>query len=142
MTVPDTSGEVDSLPRLDRQLAVSAARALPDEISKDYLSTLRALPVMLHTSGLAATCAYLLSRAGSNGSGGGDKARYLNAVQAVLRDAAEFVGVPSLERPPLRLLDDLVANDATYRMAERRARQFAVWLARLAAARHAATEPA
>ncbi|MCR6488386.1 type III-B CRISPR module-associated protein Cmr5 [Amycolatopsis sp. OK19-0408] len=119
--------------RLDRDLAVAAARALPEAVDKDYLTVIRTVPVMLHSSGLAAAAAYLLSRVRPAGDGGPD--RYARVAQALLEDAARFVGIP-VTGPPLPLLDALCADEAGYRLAERRARGFAVWLARLAAARH------
>ncbi|MFI5592854.1 type III-B CRISPR module-associated protein Cmr5 [Amycolatopsis sp. NPDC051758] len=123
--------------RLDRDLAVAAARALPDTVDKDYLTVIRTVPVMLHSSGLAAAAAYLLSRVRPTSDDGPD--RYARVSQALIEDAARFVGIAATG-PPLPILDALLADEATYRLAERRARGFAVWLARLAAARHHAAE--
>jgi hypothetical protein len=123
--------------RLDRDLAVAAARALPDTVDKDYLTVIRSVPVMLHSGGLAAAAAYLLSRVRPTTDGSPD--RYARVTRALLEDAATFVGITAAGRPALSVLDDLLADEAGYRIAERRARSFAVWLARLAAARrHAA----
>jgi CRISPR/Cas system CMR-associated protein Cmr5 small subunit len=120
--------------RVDRGLAVAAASALPTEVDGELRSTLQSLPVMIHVSGFAAACAYLLSRAKAQG----DTDRYWKAARAVLDDAAQFVQLDGRDGlNPLRLLDKLVASsDQEYAAAERRAKSFAVWLARIAAARN------
>ncbi|MGQ0841587.1 type III-B CRISPR module-associated protein Cmr5 [Actinokineospora sp.] len=119
--------------RVDRGLAVAAADALPDQVDNELRSTLRALPVMIHTSGLAAACAYLLSRVKVQQ----DSDRYFRTTRAVLADAAEFVQLKDREgRKPLELLNELVKlRDQDYIAAERRATVFAGWLARIATAR-------
>lgn len=125
--------------RVDRGLAVAAAEALPATIEGDYLTVLKGLPVLVQTSGLAATAAYLLSRAGAPPADGSeDKGkRYREAATALLADAAEFVGLAG-DGAPVPLLDAVSRLDESrYRIAERRARAFAVWLARLGAARRA-----
>lgn len=123
--------------RLDRGLAVAAATELPAEVDAELRSTLRELPVLIHNSGLAAACAYLLSRADSDD----DHDRYWKTARAVLTDAAEFVRLDGrAEATPLRLLDRIVElDDRHYVAAERRARSFAVWLSRIGTARATAS---
>ncbi|MGH3623229.1 MAG: type III-B CRISPR module-associated protein Cmr5 [Sciscionella sp.] len=120
-------------PRLDRGLAMAAARALDPVVRKDDRSVLRAIPVMIHTSGLAAACAYLLSRAK-----GDRNDRFYRATKAILTEAALAVGAidhAAVDTVDAARLLDIVVNHESYALAERRARAFAVWLARIAEAR-------
>ena len=50
--------------RVDQGMAVAAARSLPDNVDKELRTRYRQLRVMLHTAGLAATYAYIASKAG------------------------------------------------------------------------------
>ncbi|GDY29087.1 type III-B CRISPR module-associated protein Cmr5 [Gandjariella thermophila] len=128
--------------RLDLELAAKAADALPaDRIGKDLRTVLRSLPVMIRSHGLIASGAYLLSRAdGDEGN------RYRVAARAILADATASAGIRTRDGrgDALALLDALTASgsDQRYRLAEARARQFAIWLARLAEARFQAEEKA
>ena len=123
--------------RLDRQLAATAAEVLPDRVGSDDLRVYRAVPVLIHTSGLGATCAYLLARA----KGVADHA-FTRAARALLADAMTIAERPvGHDKTALELLDALIEfDDHRYVLAERRAQLFAVWLARIAAARQL-TEP-
>lgn len=122
--------------RLDQLLAVRAAEVLPAEVSPVLRTRMRGLPVLVHTSGLAATCAFLLSR--SERPEMTDP--YYHAAMAMLTTAAEAARLP-VGKDPHVLLDSLVrARGHQYLMGETRARELALWLSRLAQAR-AKSEP-
>ncbi len=52
-----------SVQRIEQNLARTAADLLPDTITKELRTRYRALPVMLHSSGLAATYAFIAAKA-------------------------------------------------------------------------------
>ncbi|MGH3937596.1 MAG: type III-B CRISPR module-associated protein Cmr5 [Pseudonocardiaceae bacterium] len=117
--------------RVDHGLARAAADALRDRFIDPELRTrMRGLPAMLQTSGLAATCAFLLSKASPERT----DAYWLTA-KTLLDEAAQAVGiVPSPD--PNRTLDALSQADGQkYVVAETRAAMLALWLSRLAQAK-------
>lgn len=119
------------LMRLDQELARKAAQSLQDTVDPVLRSRMRSLPVMIQTSGLAATAAFLLSRAERKNA---DDA-YWRTADLILTDAAGAAGIAVTPGRPEEALA-LVAGaiPAKYEVAEHRARQLAVWLSRLAQA--------
>lgn len=112
--------------RVDRELAVAACQALEGvTIDEKRMTRLRALPLLLHNSGLAAACAYQMSlRDGSA------------QIDTLLRDAGDFVGLDvSPSKSATEILKELLADNDRYRLAEKRARMFAMWLVRIAGSR-------
>jgi CRISPR/Cas system CMR-associated protein Cmr5 small subunit len=92
---------------------------------------MRSLPVMIHTSGLAATAAFLLSRAKTETPND----PYWCTATLILDDAAAQAGIahqPGMPKETLRAVAE--AGDDRYLIAEARARLLAGWLSRLAQA--------
>ncbi|MGH8922698.1 MAG: type III-B CRISPR module-associated protein Cmr5 [Actinomycetes bacterium] len=121
--------------RVDHQLARAAADALRGQSMDPELRTrLRGLPAMLQTSGLAATCAFLLSRAKEQK----EQKRsdpYWRTAKTLLDEAARAVGVTPATDDPRATLDKLTQVTAQqYVLAETRAAMLALWLSRLAQA--------
>jgi CRISPR type III-B/RAMP module-associated protein Cmr5 len=117
--------------RIDQQLAVKAARAFRDGVNKDLRTRMRALPVMIQTNGLAATAAFLLSRAGRED----DSDPYWRTARLILNDAATVAAIThDPDQPKKTLVDVSAATGDRYVLAETRARLFAGWLSRLAQA--------
>jgi CRISPR-associated protein Cmr5 len=117
--------------RLDQELAVLAAQALPPTVDKTLRSRMRSLSPMIQASGLAATCAFLLSRAKRQASAD----PYWRTAKALL-DAAAAAANVRVDSDPRMTLDNVVrATGHQYLMAEARAAALAGWLSRLAAAR-------
>lgn len=119
--------------RLDLHLARAAADALgPGTVDNGLRSRLASLPALIQTSGLAATCAFLLAK-------GEDRDR--RAATALLTEAAGTLGLP--DAAPEAWLDRLSQVDEhRLAVAEQRAAMLALWLSRLAAARFKADERA
>lgn len=119
--------------RVDQQLATTAAAALGGRrVDKEIRTRLRGLPVLLQTSGLAATCAFLLAKADRQD----DRDPYWATAKILINDAADQVGLAA-DNDPRRRLELLSAADGQqYLIAETRASMLAMWLARLAEARY------
>ena len=119
------------LMRLDQDLARKAAQSLPTKVDPELRTRMRGLPVMIQTSGLAATAAFLLSRAEAKN----DKDAYWRTADLILTDAAEAAGITVPSKQPEKALAEVVkADPARYELAETRARLLAIWLSRLAQA--------
>jgi hypothetical protein len=117
--------------RLDQALARKAAQLLDGGVDAELRTRMRALPIMVQTSGLAATAAFLLARRKTKD--GTDP--YGRTARLILNDAAEAAGIEPRSDDPERLLAQVAgASPAKYLLAESRARQLAIWLARLAQA--------
>lgn len=117
--------------RLDQLLARKAAQLLDGKVDPELRTRMRALPVMVQTSGLAATVAFLLSRRKTKD--GTDP--YDRTARLILNDAAEAAGIAARSDNPEKLLAEVAAaSQAQYLLAEARARLLAIWLARLAQA--------
>lgn len=118
--------------RVDHGLARAAAAALRNRVVDAELRTrLRGLPAMLQTSGLAATCAFLLSKAKVHES----KDAYWLTAKTLLDEAASAVGIQP-DRDPRSTLDTITrATARQYVIAETRAAMLALWLSRLAQAK-------
>lgn len=118
--------------RVDQDLARVAADALRGRDVDDELRTrMRGLPALLQTSGLAATCAFLLSRAKEHTPANA----YWRTAKTLLDEAATAVGVdpPADPRATLDKLTQVTAQQ--YVLAETRAAMLALWLSRLAQAK-------
>jgi CRISPR type III-B/RAMP module-associated protein Cmr5 len=86
---------VSSMRRLDQDLAKAAAEILQPRISADLRTRYRQLPMMLRMSGLAATIAYLVSKAGKPGaSKNGLEEAYSAVVDGIRRRLIERYGQP------------------------------------------------
>lgn len=118
--------------RVDHGLARAAADALRGrDVDPDLRTRLRGLPAMLQTSGLAATCAFLLSKAKDHER---SDAYWLTA-KTLLDEAAKAAGIDP-EPDPTVMLDALSrATGQQYVVAETRAAMLALWLSRLAQAK-------
>jgi CRISPR/Cas system CMR-associated protein Cmr5 small subunit len=123
--------------RIDQHLAIAAADALRrsgiEPSNTELRSRMSSLPALLQSSGLMATCAFLLAK---------DRTGDLVAVRALLAEAANAVGMRP-DGEPGALLDDLAKIDEhRLAMAEQRAAMLGTWLSRLANARFKATQRA
>jgi len=119
--------------RVDHGLARAAANALRNQVVNAELRTrMRGLPAMLQTSGLAATCAFLLAKAKNH-----DRTdAYWVAAKTLLDEAAQAAGIESDPTDPNRTLDAVSqATGSQYVLAETRAAMLALWLSRLAQAK-------
>lgn len=123
--------------RLDHRLAAKAAEVVPVEVSDELRTRLAGLPAMIMTSGLAATGAFLLSRAESR-----ETSPYYTTATALLDDAATLAKIP-IGADTKATLDNIARTSGhQYLIAEARARMFASWLSRIANARHVKKESA
>lgn len=126
--------------RIDHRLAANAATVVPFTVDDELHRRLVGLPAMIMTSGLAATGAFLLARDKSGKSEG--PRPYRDAAKALLEDAAEHARITVNSDDPNKTLSNIVASSGhRYLIAEARARMFAIWLARIAAARREKKEP-
>lgn len=117
--------------RIDKMLAAKAADALPDEVGKELRTRMRALPTMIQTSGLAATCAFLLSRRKNNN----EQDPYHRTAVEIMQVAAKAAGIEPDRDPNVTLTRLSQASGHQYLVAETRASMLAMWLSRLAQAR-------
>jgi CRISPR type III-B/RAMP module-associated protein Cmr5 len=118
--------------RVDHGLARAAADALRNRVVDSELRTrLRGLPAMLQTSGLAATCAFLLSKAKDHDP----KDAYWLTAKTLLDEAASAVGIQPDPDPRIMLETITRATGQQYVTAETRAAMLALWLSRLAQAK-------
>ncbi|MGL4305102.1 MAG: type III-B CRISPR module-associated protein Cmr5 [Mycobacteriaceae bacterium] len=115
--------------RLDSNLAAAASNALGQEVNSVLRTRLRALPASIQTSGLAASCAFLLSKK--------DKEEYVRVATIVLKDACEQAGIQyKAGADGNGLLGSLIgAERQQQRVAEARAKMFCQWLSKIADAR-------
>ncbi|MGH3842088.1 MAG: type III-B CRISPR module-associated protein Cmr5 [Pseudonocardiaceae bacterium] len=118
--------------RIDQGLARVAATMLRDQhVKPDLRTRMRGLPALLQTSGLAATCAFLLSKAKKHDR---TDAYWLTA-KTLLDDAADAVGISPDGDPNVTLEALSRATGAQYVVAETRASMLAMWLSRLTQAK-------
>lgn len=118
--------------RVDHKLARAAADALRGQTMDPELRTrLRGLPALLQTSGLAATCAFLLSRAKDERKSADP---YWRTAKTLLDEAARAVGVDPATDPRTTLDKLTQVTSQQYVLAETRAAMLALWLSRLAQA--------
>jgi CRISPR type III-B/RAMP module-associated protein Cmr5 len=127
--------------RVDQGMAAAAAAALPDKVDKELRTRYRQLRVMLHTAGLAATYAFIASKAKDpdDSAGSADQAK----LAAAYREAAEGIvsrlaGQSLLAADPEQMsarhvLEELGRMDPVqYARASAEASAFVGWLSRLA----------
>ncbi|MCI2423630.1 type III-B CRISPR module-associated protein Cmr5 [Saccharopolyspora sp. K220] len=120
--------------RIDQELAVAATKALPEQVDRELLTVLRAVPVQIHNNGLAMAATYLLSKA----KGAREDDRYWTVAHVLLREAADVIRLNVESDDPLVILDRLIkAPNEKYVVAQRRAQELAAWLGRIGSARKA-----
>jgi CRISPR-associated protein Cmr5 len=116
--------------RIDQTMARAAARLLPPTVSKELRTRYRTLNVMVQTAGLAATYAYVASKAG----GTGELETAYRMVGEGIRDHLEQRGLKpatvSDDRGMLEYLGGMDLHDYTRASAEVAA--LTRWLSRLA----------
>lgn len=120
-----------SVRRADQELAATAADLLPHPVTKELRTRYRALPVMLHTSGLAATYAYVAAKA----NGDGALAEAYRKVAQGIRDRLRTRGLLGVreaadDRAVLRALGELPTP--TYMQAAAEVTALTTWMSRLA----------
>lgn len=120
-----------SVRRVDQGMAVAAARVVPQEVGRELRTRYRQLRVMLHTAGLAATYAFITSKARD-----ADEDALAGAYQEVavaIRDRLAGLGVldrgTTSPRDVLARLGELSSPD--YARASAEVSAFAGWLSRL-----------
>jgi CRISPR/Cas system CMR-associated protein Cmr5 small subunit len=127
--------------RVDQGMAAAAARFLPDNVDKELRTRYRQLRVMLHTAGLAATYAFIASKAGDadgeTAPDGPDKlARAYRDAAAGIRARLAGLGVFSRDAGPMGVRDFMTElggmDPVRYAMASAEASAFVGWLSRLA----------
>ncbi|HET9975614.1 MAG TPA: type III-B CRISPR module-associated protein Cmr5 [Streptosporangiaceae bacterium] len=122
--------------RIDQGMAAAAAAALPGQVDKELRTRYRQLRVMLHTAGLAATYAFIASKAKDpdEGSGAADKARLAAAYQDAAKGIVSRLFPANAEHMSARdVLRELGCMDPVrYARASAEASAFAGWLSRLA----------
>jgi CRISPR/Cas system CMR-associated protein Cmr5 small subunit len=120
--------------RIDQGMAAAAVRALPARVDKDLRTRYKQLRVMLHTAGLAATYAYIASKAGDPDSPGIEGA-YRKAADGI-KDRLAELGLLSGDARTLGVRDVLGQlgrmDSVPYTRASAEVTAFAGWLSRLA----------
>lgn len=122
--------------RIDQEMAVAAADALPEQVTGDLRTRYRQLRIMLHSAGLAASYAYIASKAGDPDAPGlpgayGKVALTLRERLVKLRllaGQADDLGTPEV----MRQLGGM--DPVTYARASAEAAALVSWLSRLASA--------
>lgn len=122
--------------RVDHQLARAAVDVLRGQVVDAELRTrMRGLPALLQTSGLAATCAFLLSKAKPPEPEHNKPANaYWCTAKTLLDEAACAAGIEPDPQPQTTLDKLTQVTGQQYLMAETRAAMLALWLSRLAQA--------
>lgn len=118
--------------RVNQGMAAAAADALPEIVDRELRTRYRQLRVMLHSAGLAATYAFIASKAGTGDS---LERAYLSAafgIRTQLTRAGLLSGDASAMtvRDVMKQLADL--DPVRYARASVEAAAFAGWLSRLA----------
>lgn len=114
--------------RVDQGMAVRAAEVIgTDSVTDELRTRYRRLPAMLHTSGLAATYAYVASKS----VGGGELPKAYERVAKAIRDQLDVSETDPAD--VLTRLGDLSVTE--YATATARVRELAGWLSRLATAK-------
>lgn len=124
-----------TLRRLDQELATAAARALPPEVPRELKTRYRQLRSMLHTAGLAASYAFIASKAGDPDGPNRLEAAYGRVARALIRRLTELqllTGDPDT-LSVRQVMEQLGGMDAVkYARASAEAAALVGWLARLA----------
>lgn len=126
-----------SVRRVDQGMARQAAALLPEQVPDELRTRYRQLRVMIHTSGLAATYAFVAAKGRSEGKG--DLAQAYRSVAKGIRVHLDQVGLlpggaDMDDRRTLAALAGLDLRDYTRAAAETTA--LMNWLSRLADAVH------
>ncbi|MBE1533957.1 type III-B CRISPR module-associated protein Cmr5 [Actinomadura algeriensis] len=121
--------------RTEQQMAATAAELLPSPVTRELRTRYRALPVMLRTSGLAATYAYIAAK----GNGDDRLADAYARVARGIRDRLRSQGLLSPEdtadhRAVLRALGAM--DTPVYLRAAAEVSALTIWMSRLADALH------
>ena len=120
--------------RVDQGMAAAAVAALPPRVDKDLRTRYKQLRVMLHTAGLAATYAFIASKAGDTDSAGTSGA--YRKVADGIRDRLAELNLLSGDARTLGVRDVLrqlgTMGPVPYARASAEATAFAGWLSRLA----------
>jgi CRISPR-associated protein Cmr5 len=122
-----------SVRRIDQDMAAAAAGALPDPVTPELRTRYRQLRVMLHTAGLAATYAFVASKAAGESP---QLARAYAEAERGVRDRLAAVrlltGDPS-RLGPRQVLEQLGSMQGSdYARASAEAAALTGWLSRLA----------
>lgn len=125
--------------RVDQAMAKKAGAMLPEKISGQLRTRYRQLPIMLHTAGLAATYAFILSKKDEKELG----QAYGKVADGIRRHIGDrqLIAGKSHWATDLELLDGLGQAERTeYMRASAEISALAGWLSRLAEAHFRATE--
>jgi CRISPR/Cas system CMR-associated protein Cmr5 small subunit len=118
--------------RIDQGMAAAAVSALPDQVDRELRTRYRQLRVMLHSAGLAATYAFIASKAGDSGP---LERAYRDAALGI-RQRLVIAGLLAGDARRMGIRDvmsQLAAMDTVrYARASAEATAFAGWLGRLA----------
>jgi CRISPR/Cas system CMR-associated protein Cmr5 small subunit len=129
-----------SVRRIDQGMAVAAAEVVPRVVDSELRTRYIQIQVMLHSAGLAATYAFIASKA----KDGGKLGEAYGKVDRVLRDRLRALGVLTGDVASMSAADVLAAlgglGAAEYARASADAAAFAGWLSRLANALYLASE--
>ncbi|MEV0966620.1 type III-B CRISPR module-associated protein Cmr5 [Streptomyces sp. NPDC049910] len=123
--------------RVDQSMAAAASAILADDVVDARLRTrYRQLPVMLHTAGLAATYAYVLSKSSGDDPLGRAYRRIADGIRRHIGRNALIAGVGehSTDRQFLEAMGD--CDRTEYARAAATVATLAGWLSRLAEARY------
>lgn len=123
--------------RIDQGMAAAAAGALPEVVDRELRTRYRQLRVMLHTAGLAATYAFIASKAKDPDDSAGPAeqtklaAAYQNAAKGIVSQLS-FAADPERmsARDVMRELGNM--DPVRYARASAEAAAFLGWLSRLA----------
>ncbi len=126
--------------RIDQGMAVAAARVLPDKVDKELRTRYRQLRAMLHRAGLAATYAFIASKAGGGDDGGPGETdklsgAYRNAALAIRQQLSDrgLLAGDARNMSVQDVLKELGEMDPVrYARASAEASAFVGWLSRLA----------
>jgi len=118
--------------RIDQGMAVAAAQALPEnfEVDKELRTRYRQLRAMLRGAGLAATYAYIVSKAKTGQDANKLEKAYAAAERAIRKQIFTGGALPGNAREVLAKLGEMNAVD--YARASAEASAFVGWLSRLA----------
>jgi CRISPR type III-B/RAMP module-associated protein Cmr5 len=120
--------------RVDQGKAVAASRHLPAKVNRELRTRYRQLRVMLHTAGLAATYAYIASKAKETSGGQDELAKAYqetrSGIQVCLNDAGLLEDEKATARDVLAQLGRM--GTVEYARASAEVAAFLSWLSRLA----------
>lgn len=118
--------------RIDQDMAAAAARALPGNfaVDKELRTRYRQLRAMLRSAGLAATYAYIVSKAKTGPDADQLGRAYAAAERAILAQIFAAGALPGSASEALAKLGEMSAVD--YARASAEVSAFVGWLSRLA----------